>query len=179
MDLEKNKVFFAKGEEYSITICPKDTLQFFGKEKRMEKFIDVINEVFLTFSAHRIDYILFTELSEPKKTTLSQSPNGPRLHLHGVIRFRYNLSIKWFLLQGYYKLTRIGIIDFDTIKDMSTWLSYCQKQQHIMMKKPISNYLKYDEIIYKLPWDATDEVNKYKKDVERLKEVETIKNDSM
>lgn len=154
MNLE-NKVFFKKNNNYSITICPKDKYQYYSKQNRLSKFNNLINELVISYHTNNIDYLLYTELSEPR----SKSVNGPRLHIHGTLRFRTNRSIKWFLLYGYYNLTRIGIIDFDTIADTLAWLQYCKKQQHIIKTYPITNY-SVDQNILKLPWEATEENNK-------------------
>lgn len=129
--------FYEKGW-YSITINPSDKYQYFGKSDRMQQFRNHVHTGLLFLKAMHIDYHLYTELSEPKDNT-KWSKNGPRLHCHGIIRFRSTLSIKNFLLMGIYNLTRWCIYDIDTIKDINIWEQYCLKQQHIIKEKPFCN----------------------------------------
>lgn len=129
--------FLEKGW-YAITIKPDDKHQYFGKVDRLQKFRSHVHEAFLFLTGYHIDYTFNIELSEPK-TNEKWSKNGPRLHLHGIIRFKSTLSIKNFLLHGIYNLTRWCLYDLDTIGHMDIWYNYCHKQEHIMNTEPITN----------------------------------------
>jgi len=122
---------------YSMSINPDDQHQYFGKDDRLEKFRNYLHANLLFLKNWHIDYCFHLELSEP--TSNEKSKNGPRLHVHGIIRFRSTLSIKNFLLHGFYKLTRWSMIDIDTISDPDVWYEYCTKQQIIMKEKPFTN----------------------------------------
>lgn len=135
LENKNTNTVFKKGQWYSITLCPDDNHQYFGKLNRLKRFTNLINEYMVSWKQDGIDYVLWTELSEPK----SKSKNGPRLHNHGIIWFNTNRSVRTFLLQNYYSLTRLGIIDIDTIDSLKVWIDYCTKQQHIINKSPISN----------------------------------------
>lgn len=135
-DLRKTN-FLEKGW-YSITINPDDKHQYFGKADRMQQFRTHVHNGLLFLKAMHIDYHLYTELSEPKDNE-KWSKNGPRLHCHGIIRFRSTLSIKNFLLMGIYNLTRWCMYKLGHITDVTIWETYCLKQQHIIKEKPFTN----------------------------------------
>ena len=124
---------------YSLTLNPDDKHQYFGKADRLQQFRTFIHNALLMLGAFHVKYHLYIELSEPK-TNAKWSKNGPRLHLHGILYFGSTLSIKNFLLDGIYNLTRWCNYDLDTIEDMSIWHTYCIKQQHIMKTDPICNH---------------------------------------
>lgn len=130
--------FLEKGF-YAITINPDDKHQYFGKKDRLKLFRDFLHAQLLQLSEWHIDYSLCLELSEPKNNS-KFSKNGPRLHVHGIIRFKATLSIKNFLLMGIYNITRYSNYDLDTIEDMQIWYNYCHKQQHIMKEKEFTNH---------------------------------------
>lgn len=135
MDLPK-QCFYKKNTWYAITINPQDQHQYFGKEQRFNAFKNFWNTQFLTFPSMKIDYHFNIELSEPQK--LMHNSGGPRLHMHGIIRFNTNHSIFKFLLNVLGELNKYGIIDIDTISDMKYWLAYITKQEHIFKcSKPI------------------------------------------
>lgn len=130
--------FLEKGY-YAITINPSDKHQYFGKKDRIQLFRNFLHEQLLSLSQWRIGYSLCLELSEPKSNSTA-SKNGPRLHVHGIIRFTSTLSIKNFLLMGMYNMTRYSNYDIDTIDNMQIWYDYCHKQQHIMKEKEFTNH---------------------------------------
>lgn len=135
-----SKVFFEPHKWYAVTLAPNDHSQFFGKKSRMEKFINRMNERFMCYTQYGIKYWFAIELSEPR----SKSMTGPRLHLHGKLRFSSRKSVKKFLLDLYYLLTRIGMVDIDTIDDEAIWDTYCKKQQYIICEDYITNCDLYD-----------------------------------
>lgn len=130
-----NPTLFYKKGTYAITINPTDKYQYYGKHDRLEKFKTFINEQLVHYPQYGIHYKLWIELSEPKNKTV----NGPRLHLHGIITFHSKKSVKHFLLNEIYKITRYAVYDIDTIENMETWITYCTKQQHIIDEPPITN----------------------------------------
>lgn len=130
--------FLEKGY-YAVTINPSDKHQYFGKNDRLKLFRNFLHEQLLQLSQWKIGYALCLELSEPKSNSQC-SKNGPRLHVHGIIRFTSTLSIKNFLLMGVYNITRYANYDIDTIDDMQIWYDYCHKQQHIMKEKEFTNH---------------------------------------
>ncbi len=131
-------VIYNKGT-YAVTLNPSDKWQAFGKVNRIEKVRDCIYSTFIHFPSKGIHYRLYLELSEPMNSF--KCPNGPRVHVHGTITFHSKKAVKYFLLLGYYQITRIGILDIDTIEDKDLWDKYCKKQQHIIDMDPITNLI--------------------------------------
>lgn len=118
------KCFYEVGRLYSITIAPNDKHQFVRKPDRLKKYKNLIYEETMNYRKYGIDYALWTEISEPKNIN---NGIGPRVHSHGIIRFRHNNGILNWLTVLCSRLSRIGIIDIDTIKDNKTWYNYCTK----------------------------------------------------
>lgn len=121
-------VFYVKDKYYSVTINPEDKYQHQGTPGRFKAFKSLMYELFLSLSAQHIDYKFNIELSEPKNNRFG---SGPRYHVHGWIRFRSNHSIFQFLDNTYYRWTRIGHVDIDTVDDLKIWELYMTKQQHL------------------------------------------------
>jgi len=137
---EKNPTepeLFYKPGLYAITINPSDRHQYFMKVARMQLFRNYIHEQMVGLTNHGIGYDVRIELSEPRNS--SKSSSGPRLHVHGVLEFKDDKAIKYFLLYGFYMLSRESHLDMDSIDDLTKWKTYCLKQQKILREKPIQS----------------------------------------
>lgn len=131
---------------YAVTIAPDDHLQFPQKQDRMIKFVNLYNEKFLCYTANRVDYCFYVEISEPHsiydpkdKRTSGVDGLGPRLHLHGKVRFNTTSSVRWWLLYGMGQLLVHAKVLVKPIDDMVEWDKYCMKQQHIVKHQPLEN----------------------------------------
>lgn len=124
---DEKEQYYQKDKLYSVTLNPVDSSQFAGKSDRLDKFRKRMYNVLLECD---IQYDFIIELSEPRGMKV-QGYLGPRLHLHGVIKFKNNKQIYKWLMNDYYKLTRISSIDIDTINDLQKWSNYCMKQKVI------------------------------------------------
>lgn len=135
MDLEKPKkqpnlnVYYGKGY-YSVTINPDDKHQYLAHSDRLQKFRNYANELLLPLAPLGIEYKFNIELSEPRDCQCTSI--GPRLHLHGVLHFCSKKSVRQFLLNEFYRITRSSYMELDTIDDPGIWIKYCEKQQLIM-----------------------------------------------
>lgn len=136
MDLEssdeipkKPSVFYIPKVWYAITIAPTDKYQFAGKELRMTRFKNFINEQLMVWTKYKIQYHFNMELSEPK--LIKSNSIGPRLHLHGMIRFKCRMAVLKFLTNVLYDVSRFAQIDIDSINDMGVWYNYITKQEEI------------------------------------------------
>lgn len=136
---DPTKLFFGIGVTYAITIAPNDKFQYFGYPDRLEKQRNMLNEQILLYTKLKIDFLFFSELSEPHEGG-KFGLNGPRGHFHGTISFKSIRGLKCWLLTEYYKLLKIGIVDIDTITDHGYWINYCTKQQHIIDLEPLTNH---------------------------------------
>lgn len=132
---KKLESFFQKGVTYSITLSPPDKYQFLkAKVNRYRKFH---NFVYANTIGWRFDYNLFIELSEPKECPYES--RGPRLHLHGVIRFNTVQEIFKFLSLQYAMLLSWTRVNIDTIKELPVWTTYCTKQRFMPIDNRISS----------------------------------------
>lgn len=127
--------FFILNTWYSFTLNPIDKYQYFGKEDRFIRFCNFCYENLFILHC----YELHVEVSEPRGFHV-QGYSGPRLHLHGKLKFRSKKELAKFLLTGYYKLLRWSSVDIDTIGDMEKWDAYCIKQK--LLKKRLSSFVK-------------------------------------
>ncbi len=129
--------FYKINTWYSITINPCDKYQFFGNIDRLQKFRNYFYELFVS---NWCQYEMFIELSEPRGTLIYKY-QGPRLHLHGKIKFSGKAMMIAFLLDGVRRLCHVGSIDIDSIDDTDVWLTYCTKQKHLHSRiTRLSNY---------------------------------------
>lgn len=135
--IKSNKIFYEKGL-YSVTVNPDDKHQYFGKPNRLELFRNFINEAFLAWPEYGITYYFTIELSEPKDNT-KYGEHGPRLHLHGIVKLCSKNAVKKLLMDELYKLTKFSKYQFDTITHPTVWVTYMNKQQHILQTNPITS----------------------------------------
>lgn len=118
---------------YTITICPNDKYQFFGQHNRFKKFRAFMYEQLININAQ---YDMIIELSEPRND-ISIKSNGPRLHTHGIIKWKNQKQLINFLMDDMYKILRFSKIEIDTIEDIKMWSKYCCKQR--FFKKNLQN----------------------------------------
>ncbi len=124
---EDPTTFYKLGVDYSITINPSDSHQYFGNPYRLKKFYQFTERQMLSTAGQ---YQLFLELSEPH-TFKTQGYSGPRLHYHGIITFHTKLQLSTFLMVSYYLITRWAALEIDTIADPEYWELYVKKQRLI------------------------------------------------
>lgn len=122
--------YFVKDKWYAVTLNPCDSHQYFTKTDRRHKFINYVNEKLLHYSKLQIDYYFTVELSEPHVGKFNNNA-GPRLHLHGCIKFNSNKGLTIWLLNYYHILLQDCLVDIDKINHPSIWIEYIHKQQEI------------------------------------------------
>lgn len=144
-----SKVFYRPDIWYSLTICPNDKRQYCRDGDRLHKCHSYMYEKTIAWPQHGIIYWLQPELSEPRKSGFDKNGQptnmGGRYHWHGMIKFTTNKAVLYWLLYGLSYLMIDCILDIDTIADMETWKSYCEKQKMITKFKPLKN-IDIDEI---------------------------------
>ncbi len=122
--VDKLENFFKVNTWYSVTLNPIDKHQFCHKVDRYDKFHQFMYE---QLSYLKCTYEFFIEISEPRGMHI-KGYMGPRLHLHGKVRFKSRVEIAHFLLRDYYRLLRFCSVDIDSIDDLRKWYKYCTKQ---------------------------------------------------
>lgn len=115
--------------EYTFTINPCDSLQYFGKGRRTHKCYEGVIKLISPLKKYAT-YTLYPEYSQPECRTEGYS--GPRMHYHGTIKFH---DLFGFLELGYYKLTRWCMFEIDSIAHPEHWQRYIKKQQSIWSSK--------------------------------------------
>lgn len=128
------KQVFKVGECYALTLTPEDKNQFFDNKERYRKFH---NRIFNTMMDLEIDYDLVIEITEPIGFKIWYE--GPRLHCHGMIRFRTRKLLSKFLLHGHRSLCKLGGVDIDTVDDPEIWSTYCKKQKILPKDRRLYN----------------------------------------
>ncbi len=117
--------FYQLNTLYSITINPCDKYQFFRRKERLALFRNKLYEMFVS---RWCDYDLYIELSEPRDTLIHKY-QGARLHIHGYIGFTHKDQLLHFLLYEMGRLCQLGSINIDTVSNVTTWTTYCHKQE--------------------------------------------------
>lgn len=127
-----SKLYYVPQKNYAVTINPIDQHQYLGKPLRLMLFKRFVKEQLeKLFSGTNTMCYFAIEISEPRGMRI-QGFAGPRLHLHGILRFGNNYEVKEFLLKRYYALLRFAAVDIDEVKDKHIWLQYMRKQEKIV-----------------------------------------------
>lgn len=121
---------------FSITINPNDSCQYFPKnypgdwKTRMSDFKKNWSKRFIElFSLFDIDYWLPVECSEPFR---SGKQSEPRLHFHGLIRFKTEESVLHFLLNASHWLLQWSNFKIDALsEDPTEWIQYSEKHHFL------------------------------------------------
>lgn len=120
-------LYYLPGRWYSFTICPREQSE--TRCNRWQAMCIRIYECVISAFTNYASFRYNIEISEPhnhiKETTI------PRIHAHGRFLLYDQYSVLQFLLFGLYNLTQLGIVEIDTIKDLTIWDTYCEKQMGI------------------------------------------------
>ncbi len=122
---------FSKGT-YEITVSPDDRHQFFGRYgKRLQWFWTKIHPLLINALDHYdIEYKMYLELSEPH-INVNKSSTTSRLHFHGTITFKDDLSVGYYLLESQYKMSRWCNTTINDYRP-DVWPEYIRKQRPIL-----------------------------------------------
>lgn len=104
----------AVGVEYTFTINPDDTRQYFGSPNRLGLFHEYWSKRLLELFYSKAAYWFEIEISS----------NG-RLHMHGIVRIE---NIQALYLYTIPALVMLGSTEMDTIEDRGKWVEYMLKQ---------------------------------------------------
>ncbi len=117
---------------YEITINPSDKYQFFGKPRRYELFLTMM-DTFLkqSLDCWNIQYKLCVELSTPHINISMKTGNQSRLHFHGYVKFKTKRSKSCFHLHSVYKISRFGLLTFNNYRP-DYWPEYMIKDYHLI-----------------------------------------------
>lgn len=122
-------------EVFAITINPNDTCQYYPKnypstwKTRLKEFKDHWNKRFIElFSLYDVDYYLPIEVSEPFRTG---EQKDPRIHFHGIIRFKDESAVMQYLLCTHHYLMKWCNIKIDKLQDQEEWIEYMEKHNFL------------------------------------------------
>lgn len=126
------------GDLLAVTIAPDDTMQQYRKPKRYNEFVTFystkLNRLF--GESKLFDYWFRIEASEPIGQVQT---DGPRLHLHGMVKLKKPLSVHKWLVDIMPDLLQHSRMEIRHIKDKECrdgWIAYCNKQRRFM---PLTN----------------------------------------
>lgn len=132
-DEKSHTCVYNKGDVLAITIAPDDQLQYFRNPKRYMQFIGVYSsKLQRLFEPKYFAYWFRVEASEPIGQIQTE---GPRLHLHGLLHMKKNISVSLWLLDIMPDILHHARIEVRHIRDISTghgWIDYCKKQKSYM-----------------------------------------------
>ncbi len=141
MNEMKKTPFYSIGK-YSVTINPENSKQYANSPERFQKVVNFLHEKLMALKEFNIEYVMYLEISEGSSKSADKFYIGDvvtRIHGHGTIEFKYNKSIKWFLLHGLKILSKDSSVLISHLIDEDNWTEYCQKQQHIIHDQPLSS----------------------------------------
>lgn len=129
---EPNEMFYKKGIWYAFTYNPITLKQRYSKcddnpRTRGKLFRKDMAELFQNFGRDDIEYYTRIEISN-KHNNFSDKAPGPRLHLHGIIRFRTECSVYLFMMYHLNKFGDTGQFEIAPVHAAQTWYDYMHKQ---------------------------------------------------
>lgn len=119
------------GDTLAVSINPDDKVQSFLSKDRVSNFYTYYKTKFDRMESKHFEHWFRIELSEPIGTVTSE---GPRLHLHGVIKLKTRLGVYKWLLTVMPDLLQHARLQIDKLPDnrVAGWLQYCLKQTNIV-----------------------------------------------
>lgn len=127
---EPPKWVFKKNTWYEFTINFSDQYQSNGRTSLENRYSISRKAIYSTLSeTEDIDYYLVPEVSMLQYGD-SFKNSIPRIHYHGIMRFKTNLSILNFQIKTQVLLAKIGRYQFNDYRPKH-WPEYCEKHKHI------------------------------------------------
>ena len=117
--------FYEPDKWYWITYNPEDKCQYLGKVDRLERFRQHIADKLKIIN---IIYYVVIEFSEPRGER-PRAYSGPRLHIHGLIKFKDTKTVLQWLNYGMYYWCKQGRLDIDTPQKLEDCFKYMRKQR--------------------------------------------------
>lgn len=119
----EDKCFYHPDTDYAFTLNPANGHQFYGDEMRVCKMHTYFRDILTQYLGNK--WNAYMEISEPYGTR-PHMYDGPRLHVHGTVRFSRKRLLK-FLVFGMRDICKIGYFDIEECND--TWNDYMTKQK--------------------------------------------------
>lgn len=124
--MEKCEIFYKNETFYEITVNVDNIKQFFGDPMRLSRCRAYYKSLLKSALGSYSDFYFIFELSEPKQ--MQPSHDGPRLHVHGIIKFK---DVIKFLSHGLRELSRHATVQINPLR-IPYWCEYMSKQQSLM-----------------------------------------------
>lgn len=132
-DEKSHACVYNTGDVLAITIAPNDSVQHYRNAKRYQQFLTYYSQKLnRLFETKYFSYWFRVEASEPIGQVQTE---GPRLHLHGLLHMKKNLSVFLWLTDIMPDILQHARMEIRHIKDESCgkgWIEYCMKQKKYM-----------------------------------------------
>lgn len=124
---DNHRCFYQKHTVYGITFNPNDATQLYGIESdRLTAVVERVRRILINHLKPVAQYVLITEVSEPVETR--KDHGYPRIHFHGIVRFRNPIRYLTERLHHLGKVFSIVVHPYDREK----WTDYCAKQKDLL-----------------------------------------------
>lgn len=133
-EINDSKTVYHQGDLLAVTIAPDDKVQGYLGKERYSNFVKYYSTKFERLSDPKeYDYWFRIELSEPIGEVKSE---GPRLHLHGLVRLKTKNAVFKWLYMIMPDLLQHAILNIKHCSEdrVSGWLAYCNKQNEYIPK---------------------------------------------
>lgn len=145
-----DKFTFKADTQYEITINPDDKHQFYGKgHTRVNYFVEAMAKE-LDQWKESCAYSMALEVSMPQYGNATRG-SKPRLHYHGVIRFKDEVSIATFFIERAYKVRQWCDVQFNEFRP-EHWPKYCAKNKAMMKSYCDAHHVPYIQNSEKAPY---------------------------
>lgn len=125
---------------YEFTINLRDEYQYPDSPMRLMKCKKILKDI---MDLNTWEYHLRVELSQPK---FGDYTSCTRVHYHGIVRFKDNDEIRYFLLTQLNKLFKIGRVCINAYRP-DHWPTYCRKQKHLFKNSEHCSNIKWAHLI--------------------------------
>lgn len=146
---------FEVNKEYAITINPDDAMQAYREadNNRYKTVVSNMKKLLRNVSFH---YTLYPEFSNPwqNKNKEYHNTNKPRLHYHGLIKFRSPIELLQWYNRHYFELSAKTSFDIKPLTDKKKWLKYCKKNAVLM--KSFAKYYPTEYTLKQIEYELDD-----------------------
>lgn len=121
---------FEAGKVYEITINPDDKHQYYGKNCRLTRVVELVSRE-LDQCKGVMDYSLAVEVTMPQYGNAERG-SKPRIHYHGQVKFKDEMSVAEFFVERAYGLRQWSDVQFNKYRP-EIWDEYCAKHKKFML----------------------------------------------
>lgn len=140
---EDNKFIFDSNKPYEFTLAPSDKYQGFTVKQSIHRFKAFRKIMYGRIKQYIEPYCIYWIIPEVSHKQYANNQDYPRLHLHGTIKFKSDISMIEFLINGFPFISQIGRLQFNDYRP-DVWPAYINKDKNIMEQYCVYKNMEYE-----------------------------------